>query len=148
MSVLSVLSEAGRTWHGRPGASAAEVARLVAASPCEIPPTLVELLLVSNGGGGELGSAPRLFMLDTVEDIIAGLGDSYLREAFPGFLFFGDNGGLERIALDFRREHAPYPVVMIDPVAGPDSAKLIAPDVGAFVASIGLVYDGREQDDA
>jgi hypothetical protein len=148
MSVLSVLSEPGRAWQRRPGASAAEIARLLAASPCELPLALVDLLQVSNGGEGELALAPRLFMLDTVDDIIAGFGDSFLRETFPGFLFFGGNGGLERIALDCRRRREPFPVVMIDPIAGPNSAEEIAPDVSTFVASIGLVYDDRKQDDA
>jgi len=59
-----------------------------------------------------------------------------------GFLIFGSNGGGEYLAFDLRKE-APLPVVMIDMVAGPSSAKLVASDFDAF---LGLV--GRDPEDS
>jgi len=59
-------------------------------------------LQVTNGGEGARGLAPRLLVLDSVDDIITGLGDAFLRAQFSGFFSFGGNGGLERIALDCR----------------------------------------------
>jgi len=148
MTIEKLLSENGRTWQRRAGASPAEIARLVAACPYQLPPVFIELLQVSNGGEGELGLAPRLLVLDSVDEIISGLGDAFLRGQFSGYFFFGGNGGIERIALDCRQNQEPFPVVIIDPIAGPDSAEQIAPDATVFVMSIGLKYTDGEQDDA
>jgi len=148
MTIEELLSENRRIWQRRAGASAAEIARLIAACPYQLPPVLIELLQVSNGGEGELGLEPRLLVLDSVDDIIASLNDAFLRDQFSGIFFFGGNGGIERIALDCRQVQEPFPVVMIDPIAGPDSAEQIAPDAAAFVMSIGLKYTDGELDDA
>lgn len=143
--VEQILSEPGRRWSRQPGADARDLDRLVAASPCPLPRALLELLRYSNGGEGELALAPRLFMLDRVDEILAGLHDPFLTENFVGFVFFGGNGGLERIALDCRRSVPPFPVVMIDPIAGPESAEQIAPEATSFVSAIGLTYhDGGD----
>jgi len=56
---------------------------------------------------------------------------------YPGLLFFGSNGGLERIAFDMRSSRPPWPIVMIDPVAGNDSAVPIAHHLEEFVEAIG-----------
>jgi hypothetical protein len=144
-SIERTLSDPARQWTPEPGASADEVSALVAASPCPLPTALVDLLRFSNGGEGELALPPRLFMLDSVSEIVRGFDDTFLREEFPGFLFFGGNGGLERIALDIRSGNPPFPVVMIDPIAGPESAEQIAPDFSSFADAIGLEYqDGGE----
>jgi hypothetical protein len=66
----------------------------------------------------------------------------HLLEQFPSFLFFGSNGGLELLAFDLR-SGPPWPIVMIDPIAGPESAEEIAPDLATFVKAIGL--ESREQ---
>ena len=63
--------------------------------------------------------------------------DQRFHEEFPNFMFFDSNGGLELIAIDLR-SGPPWPIVMIDPVAGPDSAEQIAPDVLTFIEAIGL----------
>ena len=146
-TVEQILSEPGRRWSRQPGADARDVDRLVAASPCPLPGALRELLRFSNGGEGELALAPRLFILNSVDAIIADLGEPLLTENFVGFVFFGGNGGLKQIALDCRRRVPPFPVVMIDPIAGPESAEQIAPDADSFVSAIGLTYHD-EVDDA
>jgi hypothetical protein len=75
-----------------------------------------------------------------VEDTIRSLQDPHDREHFAGFVFFGGNGGLERIALDCRQGTPPWPVVMIDPIAGPGSAQVIAPSFAVFLNAVGLPY--------
>jgi hypothetical protein len=146
-TVEEVLCAPGRRWTRNLGASAEEIDRLVSASPCPLPSTLLELLRFSNGGAGDLALPPQLFMLSSVEEIIAGLRDPFLKDNFPGFVFFGDNGSLESIPLDCRHGQ-PFPIVMIDAIAGPDSADRIASDFAAFLASIGLTYVESECDES
>ena len=137
MDIGDILSQPGRTWSGRPGADEAEIEALVAASAYPIPAPILELLRFSNGGEGELALPPMLLVLDPVRRIIAGLDED---EEYSGLVFIGGNGGLERIALDFRVGE-PYPIVTIDPVAGLESAVMIATDADEFVQAIGLMYD-------
>ena len=85
---------------------------------------------------------PRLLRLDTCAEIIYGWRNEWLRETFPDYAFIGSNAGLESIALDCRRGK-PGPIVMINRIAGPDSAQIIAQDAHAFVEAIGLKYEDR-----
>jgi hypothetical protein len=57
------------------------------------------VLRVSNGGDGDLALPPLMFVPDSLEDII-------------DVIFFGGDGGLERIALDCRAGLEPWPIVM------------------------------------
>jgi hypothetical protein len=141
-SVERLVADAGRNWARQPGASDGDLARLVASAPWPVPDGLVDLLRYSNGGEGDLALAPGWFVLDSVDVIAGSFDDAHLEEQFDGFLFFGGNGGLERIALDCRGE-APFPVVMIDPIAGPGSAETVAPDIESFIAAIGLEHPER-----
>jgi len=83
--------------------------------------------------------------LDPAEEILASFSDPILQDTFPGFVFVGGNGGLERIAIDCRGKSPPFPIVMVDPVAGPESAQSIAPDAETFVAAIGSESRDVEQ---
>jgi hypothetical protein len=58
-------------------------------------------------------------------------------------MFFGSNGGLESIAFDLR-VGPPWPIVMIDQIAGPESAKEIAANMGAFIEAIGIEAEGQD----
>ena len=147
VDVDKILSAPKRVWAARPGASAEELDALIAAIPCPVSPLLIALLRFSNGGEGDLALPPRFFVLDSVAEILDSLNDRFLTEQFPGFVFFGGNGGLERFALDLNSAVPPFPVVMIDPIAGPESAMQIAPDFSVFVEAIGLEYHD-EHDDA
>jgi hypothetical protein len=143
MDIERMLRSAGRNWVGQRGALEADIARLVNASPHCLPEILLDLLRLSNGGEGSLALAPQWFVLKNVCEIIASIGDEFLRQAFPGFLFFGGNGGLESIAFECRNGVEPWPIVMIDLIAGPESAERIAANVEVFVQAIGLEYDGN-----
>ena len=137
--VERLAADPGRDWTPASGASDDQIAQLMAAAPWPVPDALLALLRHANGGEGELALAPRRFVLDPVELIVDSFDDAELVEQFAGFFFFGGNGGLERIALDCRNG-PPFPVVMIDPIAGPGSAEAIAPDLDAFIAAIGHAY--------
>lgn len=58
---------------------------------------------------------------------------------FPNFVFFGSNGGHEMIAFD--RASETHPIVMVDPIAGPESAVEIALSIADFIMAIGLEYN-------
>lgn len=138
MNIAAILSEAGRNWDSAPGAAEDQVQRLAALSPVRLPDELLDLLRLSDGGEGDLALPPQCFILDGVEETIRSLQDPHDREHFAGFVFFGGNGGLERIALDCREGTPPWPVVMIDPIAGPGSAEVIAPSFAVFFNAVGL----------
>jgi hypothetical protein len=138
MDISLLLNQPGRNWQTVPGAGEGEIQRLASLAPVRLPAELLALLRSSNGGEGELALPPGWFVLDPVEEIIRCLGEPQEREQFPGFVFFGGNGGLERIALDCREGTEPWPVMMIDPIAGPESSERIAPSFHAFVQAIGL----------
>ena len=96
----------------------------------------------TNGGEGPLALAPMWFQLYAVKDCIDLCLNQRVLEQFPTFMFFGSNGGLESIAFDLR-VGPPWPIVMVDQVAGPESAKEIAPNIGAFIESIGIDAEGQ-----
>ena len=52
-------------------------------------------------------------------------------------------GGVEYLAFDLR-VGPPWPVVMIDKVAGPETTEQIAPDMATFIQAIGLEADGQD----
>jgi hypothetical protein len=137
MSIRDLLTQADRRWEPEPGADESTIQRLCTASPAPLPEAFLDLLRFSNGGEGDLALPPLLFMLDAVDEIVKSLNDSFLVEEFPGFLFFGGNGGLERIAFDLRGGSPPWPIMMIDPIAGPESARVIAPSIESFIQAIG-----------
>jgi hypothetical protein len=145
--VAKMMMEPGRTWVCAPGASLQSIHSLVQASPWPIPAAILDLLTFSDGGEGDLPMDPFCFVLDRAEEIEAGLEDCFLLERFPGFLFIGGDGGLGRIALDCRSQ-PPFPVVAIDPIAGPGSAQQVARDADEFVDVLGLATSDRTPDDA
>ena len=104
-----------------------------------MPEEYLELLRFSNGGEGDLALLPLLFVLFDVDEVLKMLSDRFYRDEFHDFLSFGGNGGLEQIAFALRKGE-PYPIVMIDLIAGSESAVEIAPDMAQFVEAIGLEY--------
>jgi hypothetical protein len=137
-TVKNILADPRRGWAGNAGASEADVQRLLANAPEPLPVTLLELLRESDGGEADLGLPPLVFVLDSVAEILQSFTDPFLTEQFSGLLFFGGNGGGERIALDRRGGVRPWPVAYLDPIAGLSSVEQIAPDLDAFVEAIGL----------
>lgn len=128
----------GREWHWMGGASAQTLEELRAAAPDELPAGYLQLLSMSDGGEGPLPVHPLNLCLDPAHEVIARLGNgNYGQPEFTDFLIFGGNGGGEYLALDMRGG-APWPVVTIDMVGGPESAEIVATDFDRFIDLIGV----------
>jgi SMI1 / KNR4 family (SUKH-1) len=148
MNIADILSEPNRKWRARPAAGDAQIADLVKQSQISLPVEYLELLRATNGGEGELAFPPLWLQLYSVEECIELIHDPSMKDcrkvpqssddlASPDFFVFASNGGLESIAFDLRNGPS-LPIVMIDPIAGPESAIQIAPDIVTFIQAIGI----------
>src|SRR5688500_8663445 len=124
--IADILSDQTRSWSGNPPAQDDEIQKLVNAAGIELPAAYIELLRYCNGGQGDLGLPPLLLQLYPAAYVAELAEDSFYQSEFPEYFFFGSNGGLEMIAFDTTR--IPFAVVMIDPIAGKESAFEIASD--------------------
>lgn len=137
MNVRETLSQPHRKWTAAAPASETEIAQLVSRARVELPDECLGFLQFGNGGEGPLALPPLWFLLYSVKDCMEVCQSSWVVEFFPDFVFFGSNGGLESLAFNLRVE-PPWSIVMIDQIAGPDSAQEIAPDMAAFIEAIGV----------
>lgn len=136
-TVKDILSAQARKWVGKPPATENEIAELKKAVGFELPHGYVDLLREHNGGDGELSLSPLWFQLWDIAFAIQIATDEFYRLEFDGLFFFGSNGGLESIAFDMRGP-LPWPVVMVDCIAGIESAEQVASSIEEFVEAIGL----------
>lgn len=119
-------------------ATETEIQELLNSIGHKLPQEFLELLRFSNGGEGDLALPPLIFRLDKIQEIISSIEDEFYKKEFPNFLFFGGNNGLEKIAFDLRKQ--PFSIVMIDPIAGEESAVEIAPNITEFINTMGVEY--------
>jgi hypothetical protein len=138
--ISQLLSEARREWQSKPGADEGEITELCKLAPFELPKEYLDLLRFCNGGYGELDAPPLLLSLDSIEESVHYNEDESRKKFFRDFWFIGGNAGLEMIAFDLRGG-PPWPIVMIDPIAGPESAEKIAENMADFIPKIGLASD-------
>ena len=127
-----------REWHGAAGATEASLARLVAASPVELPSEYLRFLAYSNGGEGPLGVQPCYFQIDPADEAALALEDRRHEDFFPGFVIIGSNGGGEYVAIDVRGS-LPWPVVALDMTNADldESVLIIASSFAAFLDHVG-----------
>jgi hypothetical protein len=145
MNVSDVLCQIERRWIAEGPASEADIAELLKRAKVELPHEYIELLRLSNGGEGPLALPPLYFSLFPIRVCIALFHENQRSlQQFPSFVFFGSNGGGEYLAFD-QRVGPPWAIVTIDPIAGPESAKQIAPNMATFVQAIGLEAEGRTE---
>lgn len=137
LDITSILTSPGRIWQAQPPAGEAAIDKLRQAVPVPLPEEYIALLRVSNGGEGPIDLPPLYFQLYDAE--YAGVLNREFLEEKPDsrFFVFGSNGGLEAISFDLR-EQAPWPIVMFDPIAGTESAQIIATNTAEFVRAIGI----------
>lgn len=107
----------------------------------ELPAAYIALLRHCNGGYGPLDAPPLFFRMDSIAESIANNEVWHAKGLYRGFWFIGGNGGLETIGFDIRGGQ-PWPLVMIDCIAGDDSAERIATDISDFINRIGLERGG------
>lgn len=131
-----------RDWRAAPEATEASLARLVAASPIELPSEYLRFLAYSNGGEGPLGFQPYYFQIDPADDAALALEDRRHEEFFPGFIIIGSNGGGEYVGLDVRGS-SPWPVVALDMtnIDLDESVLVIASSFAAFIDLVGKEAD-------
>ncbi len=135
--VADIISSPGREWRRVEGASEQDLARLREALPFEPPVEYLEFLRFSNGGEGELALDPLWFQLFEVAFAIQLWQDQNYRNEYPDLFFFGSNGGMESIAFDMRQPQ-PWPIVMVDCIAGIESARRIAENIQSFIQKVGI----------
>lgn len=136
--IAELLSQSKRNWKKFSPATETEIEELKSLIKIELPESFLNLLRFSNGGEGDIALPPLIFRLDEVQEIINLRKNEFYKNEFPNYLFFGGNGGLEMIAFDLRK--MPYAIVMIDPIAGEESAIEIAPNITEFIKAIGSEY--------
>jgi hypothetical protein len=135
--VSNLLREPGRNWTPWPPASEAAIERLQKRVPFDLPEEYIDLLRFCEGGDGDLDLPPLMFRMDSIDESISH-NDVWKREGvYSGFWFFGGNGGGDSIAFDLR-VGPPHPMVMIDCIAGDDSAVRMAANIAEFIKKIGL----------
>ncbi|WKJ91611.1 SMI1/KNR4 family protein [Methylomonas montana] len=134
------MSEPDREWRRVDGASPPEIAELQSILPFDPPVEYLELLRYSNGGEGELSLEPLWFQLFDIAFAIQLWRDENYRREYPDLFFFGSNGGLESITFDMSN-FKPWPIVMVDCIAGLDSAGRISSSIEEFIQRIGFRTD-------
>lgn len=139
-AISEILNEPGREWTPNPPAGEDEIAELRELVPFDLPAEYIELLRYCDGGYGELDAPPLLLSMDSIAESVEH-NEMWRREGkYTAFWFIGGNGGGETIGFDLR-SGPPWPLVMIDCIAGDDSARRIAADMADFVQKIGLAAD-------
>lgn len=138
--VAELLSEPGREWRKVDGALQSHIVELKSALPFEPPVEYIEFLRYSNGGEGELALEPLWFQLFDINFAIQLWRDDNYRREYPELFFFGSNGGLESIAFDMGCPD-PWPIVMVDCIAGLNSARCISRSIEEFIERVGLRDD-------
>ncbi len=137
--IAEILNDPNRNWSGNNPANEEDILMIAQSCATQLSDEYFELLRFSNGGAGDLALPPRWFVLFSVNEVLERMCDDFYHKEFPNFFFFGSNGGMEQIAFDMQKEK-PYPIVMIDPIAGSDSAVEIASNINQFVEAIGIEY--------
>lgn len=135
-----ILNVPGRKWHRENPATIDDISKLHTQLPFQAPDSYINLLMFSNGGEGELALPPLWLQLFDIQFVIQFWQDSHYRKEFPYLFFFASNGGLESIAFNMEGQE-PWPIVMVDCIAGLESAKQIANNIEEFIQAIGVAED-------
>ncbi|HOB76109.1 MAG TPA: SMI1/KNR4 family protein [Phycisphaerae bacterium] len=143
--IAGLLRQPDRDWKPNPPASEEEIARLRAAVRFQLPAEYIELLRFCNGGHGEVDAPPLLFFMDSIAEALEHNKVWNSEGRYLDFWFFGGNGGLETLGFDLR-VGPPHPIIMIDTIAGEESAEQIADSMADFIPKMGLASDRPDHD--
>ncbi len=128
----------GKEWHSVQGATPDALKSLQAMAPAGIPASYFALLSLSDGGEGPLPVHPLYFCLDPVSEVVERQQTgTYGQPEFQDVFIFGSNGAGEYLALDLR-QGLPWPVIIIDMIAGVESAEVVSEDFDSFLNLVGL----------
>ncbi|WZO98912.1 SMI1/KNR4 family protein [Isosphaeraceae bacterium EP7] len=120
-----------------PPADPAEIAALRTDSGIELPEDYLDLLRLSNGGGGPLDVEPGWFQIWPAGDVLPLNRNHEVQQSIPGLIGFGSNGGGELLAFD-TRGNPPWKIVMVPFLALQDEAIVwVAKDFARFLMATG-----------
>ena len=105
-----------------------------------LPPKLLELYLLCNGGEGSLPKDPYNFVLWGIEEVAEIREHEHYREFYDRFVFFGGNGGGEYFGIDEAGR-----VFFMDPIGGEDSIEVYCTTFDEFIAEVGISSPEEEQ---
>src|SRR5262245_31437884 len=105
-----------------------------------LPPKLLELYLLCNGGEGSLPKDPYNFVLWGIEEVAETREHEHYREFYDRFVFFGGNGGGEYFGIDEAGR-----VFFMDPIGGEDSIEVYCTTFDEFIAEVGISSPEEEQ---
>lgn len=142
-SIADILNQPGRDWSPDPPASEDAIHKLASAAKLALPEEYFSLLRYCNGGEGALGVEPYWLVLYPIAEVIDLNEHEFYRDEFPELFFIGGNGGGELLALQTARPR-PWPIVMIDPIAGLESTEVVAASMAAFINAIGVETEDAE----
>lgn len=143
MSIADQIANPQGVWRGAPPASKEFIAELVAKAPIKFPITYLELLLVSNGGEGDISVEPGWFAPWPAQEVMQHNAGYQVADNLPGFFGFGSNGAGELLAFDARRSQ-PWPVVMVPFIPMETNEVVqIARDFDEFAKAIGASAKDR-----
>lgn len=126
-----------RQWHRCDGASAEELAALIAAAPVALPESYLQLLRATNGGEGPLPVQPLWLVLYPAKEVAQIQREATFKEFFPGFFVIGGNGGGEAVAFDLRAPSS-MPVVAFD-MTNIDLTESVRPLAASFDGLLDLM---------
>jgi hypothetical protein len=142
MSNLANLLSGGRKdWAaGTPPLSDIEIEAAKRRIGRRLPPTLLELYRLCDGGEGSLPRDPYNFVLWGIQEVAETREHEHYREFYDRYVFFGGNGGGEYFGIDEAGR-----IFFMDPIAGEDSIEVYCATFDEFIAEVGLSPPEEEQ---
>jgi SMI1 / KNR4 family (SUKH-1) len=101
-----------------------------------LPPKLLEMYRLCDGGEGSLPKQPYIFVLWGINEVAQLREDEHYREHYDRYVFFGGNGAGEYFGVDEAGR-----VFFMDAVAGEESITVYCDTFDEFVAQIGIPSD-------
>jgi hypothetical protein len=126
----------GKDWQIKAGATAVELADLIAATGNILPDDYLSFLSFSNGGEGPLSIDPFWLVLHDAAFVAKTMRNGTFAEFFPGLIVIGSSGAGEAIAFDVRQGIVGG-IVCFD-MTNIDLAESVQPLAGSFTALMAL----------
>ena len=133
-SLADLLSSEGKDWVAyAPPLSETEIEAAKRRIGRPLPPTLLELYRLCNGGEGSLPRQPYYFALWDIQFVAEIREHEHYREFYDHFVFFGSNGAGEHFGIDGGGR-----VFFMDAVAGEASVEVYCTTFDEFIAEVGI----------
>ena len=107
----------------------------------QLPPTLLELYALCDGGAGSLPRDPYYFGLWGIKEVAETREHEHYRRYYDRYVLFGSSGGGVYFGIDEAGR-----VFFMDPIAGEDSIEVYSATFDEFIAEVGLALSDEEMD--